>query len=207
MRVPREGLGCGGHSPMVSPGQELRAPLRNALPPYRIQRRRASALQTSPPLLMPPSVTIGRTVTFLENKHHAQPQQSTVAVTCGTPGPKHAALRCKRLLVRPNLKLSRPHSMISSVRHSRPFPDDHRNAHSRQNFSKSSDYNSDEMCRRWKPCFLHHENISPSILRDSCRIQRTRCGIRNFTASPIPPSSDSGRTTRCDPDPPGWVPW
>src|SRR2546428_3791820 len=47
----------------------------------------ASALQTSPPLLMPPSVTIGTyRAVFLKYASRAA-AQSTVAVTCGTPRP------------------------------------------------------------------------------------------------------------------------
>src|SRR5229473_139651 len=87
MRVPRGRFACGVAMPQWYPHPGASCALANALPTITASEPQASALQTSPPLLIPPSVMIGTYFPVLLKYASRAAAQSTVAVTCGTPNP------------------------------------------------------------------------------------------------------------------------
>src|SRR4029453_17999789 len=146
MRVPRGRLAGGGAMPQWYPLPGASGPLAKALPTMTASAPHASALQTSPPLLIPPSVMIGtyRDV-FLKSASRAA-AQSTVAVTWGTPSPSTPREVQAAPGPTPTNTAAGPHSIISRVTsYPTVFPTITGIRISRQNFSRSSDLYSDEM--------------------------------------------------------------
>src|SRR5436190_18501114 len=115
MRVPRGRLACGVAIPQWYPQPGASCALAKALPTMTASAPHASALQTSPPLLIPPSVMIGtKREDFLKYASRAA-AQSTVAVTCGTPSPSTPRDVQAAPGPTPTSTPAGPHSMISKV--------------------------------------------------------------------------------------------
>src|SRR5215471_16864746 len=161
--------------------------LANALPTMTASAPQASALQTSPPLLIPPSVMIGtyRDV-FLKYASRAA-AQSTVAVTCGTPSPSTPREVQAAPGPTPTKTAAGPHSIISRVTsYPTVFPTITGMRISRQNFSRSSDLYSDEMWRTVETVLCTTKTSAPAswaVLPNSA----ARWGIE-LTAATTPAS-------------------
>src|SRR5438132_1298637 len=85
MRVPRGRFACGVAMPQWYPHPGASCALANALPTITESAPQASALQTSPPLLIPPSVMIG--TCFLRD-----PAEFSRALGNGTNRGQHTAV-------------------------------------------------------------------------------------------------------------------
>src|SRR4030095_14474578 len=148
MRVPLGRLACGVAIPQWYPQPGASDALAKALPTITASAPQASALQTSPPLLIQPSVMIGTKRAVLLKYASRAAAQSTVAVTGGTPRPSTPREVQAAPGPTPTRTAAGPQSIISrETSYPTVFPTITGIRISQQNFSRSSDLYSDEMWR------------------------------------------------------------
>src|SRR6185295_14839834 len=148
MRVPRGRFAWGVAMPQWFPWPGASCARANALPTITASEPQASALHTSPPLLIPPSVMIGTYLpVFLKCMSRAA-AQSTVAVTWGTPSPKTPRLVQAAPGPTPTNTPATPQPINSNVTlYVTALPMSTGAFISLQNFASSIDLYCVEMCR------------------------------------------------------------